>query len=133
MEVIPRPAPKRRKRSSDRERLEQEALFRWARLPATKSVYPGIDLMSCSLNGVKLSKLQAIKAKNGGMLKGEHDIKIPVARHGRIGLSIEMKAGKNKPTPEQLWYGDRLTEEGWRVCYCWSWKDAQQEIINYLS
>ena len=105
-------------------------LFTWARYSRCK--YPQLDLLSCSLNGVKLSKAQAGKARAAGMLAGEHDVKLPVSRGGFIGLSIELKAGKNKPTTEQLWYGDRLTEEGWYVCYRWSWTEAADTIKAYL-
>ena len=116
----------------DHEFKEQSALFEWARNPAVVRVYPALRLLSCSLNGVKLSKAQAGKAKAAGMLKGEHDVRLPVARGGYAGLSIEMKAGKNKPTPEQLEYGEQIADEGWLVCYCWSWTDARDEIVSYL-
>jgi len=109
----------------------QCALFQWARLYAKN--YPGLDLLSCSLNGVKLTKAQAGKAKAAGMLKGEHDVKLPVARGGYHGLSIELKAGKNKATGEQVWYGERLSEEGWLVGYCWQWTAAAHLITAYLS
>lgn len=111
---------------------EQCALFEWARIPAVVAQYPGIDLLEGSMNGVKLSKAQAGKAKAAGMLKGAHDVRLPVPRSGYIGLSIEMKAGKNGPTDEQLWYGGRLEAEGWCVFYCWSWIDAKEAIIAYL-
>ncbi len=111
--------------------LMQCALFQWARY--SMRTYPALDLLSCSLNGVKLTKGQAGKAKASGMLAGEHDVKLPVARSHYIGLSIELKAGKNKPTPDQLWYGNRLMEEGWFVAYCWSWEEAKDLIIKYLT
>ncbi|CAH0532178.1 hypothetical protein UAM5_00061 [Ralstonia phage UAM5] len=111
---------------------EQSALFGWARIPAVVAQHPGIDLLEGSMNGVKLSKAQAGKAKAAGMLKGAHDVRLPVARGGYLGLSIELKAGKNKPTDEQLWYGGRLAEEGWCVHYCWSWNDARGVIVAYL-
>ena len=125
--------PVARKPRVDREFQEQSALFKWARLPAVQRLYPALRLLSCSLNGVKLSKAQAGKAKAAGMLKGEHDVRLPVARGGYIGLSIEMKAGNNKPTQEQLDYGDLLADEGWCVRYCWSWEDAKTEIVAYLA
>lgn len=109
----------------------QQALFTWARLAA--NLYPGLDLLSCSLNGVKLSKAQAGKAKAAGMLPGEHDVKLPVARGGFNGLSIELKAGRNKPTEDQLWYGSRLVSEGWCVEYLWSWEEAMDLIVAYLA
>lgn len=110
----------------------QAALFQWARLPTVQAKYPGIDLMSCSLNGVKLTAAQAGKAKASGMLKGEFDIKIPVARGRYHGLVIEMKAGRNKLTPDQVWYGQRMAQEGWCVVTCWDWEKARDEIVLYL-
>ena len=124
---------KPRAKRVDHEHQEQAALFQWARNPAVLKMYPELALMSCSLNGVKLSKAQAGKAKAAGMLKGEHDIRLPVARGGFIGLSIEMKWGKNKPTEEQLEYGRRLRAEKWFVCYCWSWTEAKIHIMAYLA
>lgn len=112
---------------------EQAALIAWCRIPANIARYPGLDLISASLNGVKLSKAQAGKAKAAGMLAGEHDLRIPVPRGEFIGISVEMKAGRNKPTTEQLWYGSRLQEEGWKVVYAWSWIEARDAIVAYLS
>lgn len=120
-----------RKRRAEPEFAMQSALFSWARLAA--NVYPGLDLLSCSLNGVKLTAAQAGKAKAAGMLKGEFDIKLPVARGGYHGLIIEMKVGHNQPTPEQIWYGKRMVEEGWKALVCWDWEAAKEEIISYLS
>ncbi|KDR25939.1 hypothetical protein [Caballeronia zhejiangensis] len=127
------PSGQPKARRVDREFLEQSALFTWARNPAVTAKYPELELMSCSLNGVKLSKAQAGKAKASGMLKGEHDIRLPVARGRYHGLSIEMKYGDNRPTPEQKEYGRRLEEQGWRVHYCWSWTEAREAIIAYLT
>lgn len=110
---------------------QQCALFTWARMAEKR--YPGLDLLSCSLNGVKLSKAQAGKAKAAGMLKGEYDVKLQVARGGYHGLSIEMKAGKNKLTDAQEWFGGRLAEEGWSVHCLWSWEAAKDVIIDYLA
>lgn len=120
-------------RKGDREHQEQSALFAWARNPATLKKHPELHLLSASLNGVKLTKSQAIKAKKAGMLAGEHDVRLPVARGGYTSLSIEMKAGDNRPTAKQLEYGERLESEGAKVCYCWSWIEAKEQIERYLS
>jgi hypothetical protein len=123
-----------RKRRAEPEFLMQSGLFAWARLPVVQKTLPGIDLLEGSMNGVKLTAAQAGKAKAAGMLKGVHDIALPVARGPYIGLSIELKAGKNKPTEEQIAYGKRLKEEGWRVEYVWDdWTKAKAIIIGYLS
>lgn len=122
-----------RKPRQSPELLEQIALFSWARMPSTLRKYPELALLSCSLNGVKLSKAQAGKAKASGMLAGEHDVRLPVARGGYTCLSIEMKSGNNKPTDLQLDYGEKLEAEGGCVRYCWSWTEAKEAIESYLA
>lgn len=122
-----------RKKRNEFEYLEQKALFEWAKNPATLKKYPAIDLMSSSLNGVRLGISQAKKAKYSGMLAGEYDIKLPVKRGSYIGLIIEMKHGKNTLTEEQKWYKKRMQEEGHYAVECWNWEDAKKEIENYLS
>lgn len=114
------------------EKQAQEALFTWARNPAVLKQYPALDLLSSSLNGVRLTPIQAVFAKRGGMLKGEWDIRLPVARGGYIGLAIEMKAGKNKLTAEQKWYRQRLDEEGHFTEVCYDWVTAKDVLVAYL-
>lgn len=110
----------------------QCALFEWARNPAVQAQFPGIDLMSCSLNGVHMSVAQRSKAKASGMLVGEWDVRLPVARGGFVGLAIEMKAGKNRLTEEQIKYGARMQQERWQCAVCYRWDDARLIITNYL-
>lgn len=114
------------------EHQEQVALFSWARNKAVLAKYPELELLSCSLNGVKLGAVQAKKMKAAGMLAGEHDVRLPVARGGYHCLSIEMKAGDNRPTIKQLDYGTMLEEEGGYVRYCWSFEEAKKVIEDYL-
>lgn len=121
------------KRRADPEFREQCALFSWARLPTIQRQHPALRLLEGSMNGVRLSAAQAGKAKAAGMLKGQHDIRLPVARGPYIGLSIELKVGKNTPTDEQLQVGQWLEEEGWCVRYAWGWLAAQEEILAYLA
>lgn len=108
----------------------QAALFNWAELFEKK--YPVLRLLRGSLNGVHLSKAQAGKAKAAGMKKGEHDVTLMSPRGGYTGLSIELKCGKNKPTTDQLEYGECLKSEGWFVAYCWEWTEAADLIKRYL-
>lgn len=108
----------------------QCALFNWAEL--LEKTYPALRLLRGSLNGVHLSKAQAGKAKAAGMRKGEHDVTLLVPRGGYTGLSVELKYGKNKPTKEQIDYGETLKAEGWYVAYCWEWTDAADLIKRYL-
>ena len=121
------------------EHSHQCALFAWARNPATLAKYPELDILEGSANGVKMSMTQAVGMKKAGMLKGSHDIALKVSRQGFNGLSIELKrpkeGGKPKGTisAEQLWYGDRLKQEGWSVHYCYGWDEAKKVIEWYLS
>lgn len=115
------------------EHAHQSALFTWTRLPAVRSAFPGIDLLEASLNGVHLSKAQAGKAYAAGMLRGALDLNLPVARGQYFGMRVEMKHGRNKPTPDQEWHAARLQEEGWYVVVCWDWEDARDEIVRYLA
>ena len=114
------------------EQQSQEALFSWAKNPATLAKYPALDLLSSSLNGVRLTIMQAVFAKRGGMLKGEWDVRLPVARGGYIGLIIEMKAGKNTLTKEQKYYEMRMKAEGHYTAVCYDWISAKAIIEGYL-
>lgn len=127
------PPAKDVKRKAQPEYEEQCALFEWARNPAVLNQLPALKLLSSSLNGVKLSKAQAGKAKAAGMLAGESDVKLPVSRGKWIGLIIEMKAGQNTATEEQLKYGSLMEAEGHSFHICYSWQEAKGIIENYLS
>lgn len=128
--IFTRPPAKRR---AEPEYQMQAALFTWARNPAVLAKHPDIALLEGSMNGVKLTAAQAGKAKAAGMLKGAHDITLPVPRGSFIGLSIELKAGKNKPTPEQIAYGEALINQGWKVLYVWNdWLEVKDEIERYM-
>jgi hypothetical protein len=122
-----------RKRRAEPEFQMQAALFTWARNPAVLAKHHELALLEGSMNGVKLTAAQAGKAKAAGMLKGAHDITLPIARGGYSGLSIELKAGKNRPTEEQIEYGNRLAAEGWKVAYIWDdWLAVRDEILSYV-
>lgn len=120
------------KRKAQPEFDEQCALFSWARDEILVMKYPALKLLSSSLNGVKLTRAQAGKAKAAGMLKGESDVRLPVPRGGYVGLIIEMKYGNNTATPEQLEYGRAMEDEGHRFEICYSAQEAQAVILSYL-
>jgi len=119
---------------------EQAALFRWAE--GFKHVYPELALLNGSLNGVRLSRTQAGKAKAAGMKKGYLDISLPVPRGGYHALFIELKIkpyrnhkGKmiySYPTEEQLWWIEQLNKHGNRAVICKGYDAAKAEILTYL-
>lgn len=118
---------------NDGEFKSQCALFEWRDIPAVLRTYPALHLLQGSMNGIPLGAAIAGKAKAAGMLKGWPDVQLPVARGQYIGLTVEMKWGKNKATTEQLAIGELLTAEGWLVTYHWDWIEAKNEIIAYLN
>lgn len=121
------------KRKAQPEFEHQCCLFTWARNPATQRKYPALALLSASLNGVKLTKAQAGKAKAAGMCKGESDVRLPVARGQYIGWICEMKVKPNKPTPAQLEYGAAMQAEGHRFIIAYDWEVARRDLEAYLS
>src|SRR5436190_19296296 len=43
-----------------------------------------------------------------GTRKGFPDLIVPIARHSRIGLALELKVTPHKPTTDQLWWHRQL-------------------------
>jgi len=119
---------------------EQAALFRFA--AEFERYYPELALLNGSLNGVKLTIGQGVKAKAAGMKKGFPDINLPVSRGGYHGLFIELKIkpyrnhkGKMvypQTSKEQLWWIDQLNKYGYRAVICKGFDSARAEILTYL-
>jgi hypothetical protein len=61
-----------KQRNAQPEAIEQEHVIKWAR--DNENNYPFLWLLHSSLNGVKLSKNQAGRAKTQGMLSGVPDL-----------------------------------------------------------
>ena len=83
-------------------------------------------------NGGKRNAAVAAKLKAEGVVSGMPDIHIPVARKGFIGLWIEMKAGKNKQTKNQMAIMDMLRNEGHKYEVCYSFEEFQKVVNGYL-
>lgn len=113
------------------EHNEQAALFHWAELMTRK--HPGLDLMYAIPNAARRSLRQGAWMKAEGMKAGVPDVHLPVANREHIGLWIEMKAGKNRPTPEQRARMAALEEQGHLCVVCYCWRDAAAVIELYLS
>jgi len=109
----------------------QKMIFEWAEFQ--KGKYPELSLLNGSLNGVKLTIGQAMKAKRGGLKKGYPDLFLPVARGKYHGLFIELKYGNNKPSTEQIYWLSRLEGEGYMAEICYGAKEAIELILAYLN
>lgn len=129
-------ARKRRASSRQAEHLEQKALFQWA-LQVERQL-PELRNLFAVPNGGDRHPAVAAKLKAEGVRRGVPDVMLAwVVRdeRGQImapGLYIEMKAGRNRPTPEQLDWRSRLIAAGYSWWVCYSWKDAANAILEYL-
>lgn len=112
------------------EAQDQAAVIQWARYQRRK--WPVLDLLHGDMQGVKLNIGQAVKAKAQGSIRGWPDLFLPVARCEFHGLFIELKVGKNKMSPDQLFIQHRLTDEGYLCVMCVGADAAIKQICSYL-
>lgn len=117
------------KRNAQPEAIEQERVIKWAR--DNENNYPFLWLLHSSLNGVKLSKNQAGRAKTQGMLSGVPDLFLPVPKNGFHGLFIEMKSGKGRLSTNQTCFLSKVELLGYKIAVCYSANEAIKTIENY--
>ena len=115
---------------SEREHLEQVALMQWAELAKRK--YPELGRLYAVPNGGFRHPSVAAKLKAEGVRAGVPDLHMPAARAGYHGLYIEMKAGKNKPSAEQLAWMTDLENAGYACYVCYSSAKAAAVLEAYL-
>lgn len=109
----------------------QVALFQWAALESRR--WPELEDMFATLNGLRLTIGQAVKAKAAGMTKGIADIWLPVPRGDYHGLVIELKKAKGgKKSDEQVKRIARLVSRGYFACFCAGFDEARETIENYM-
>lgn len=115
------------------ESAHQAQVIEWAKwaYKANPARYPNLDLLHCSLNGVKLSQTQAKIAKGQGMLSGVPDLFLPVPKNGFHGLYIEMKSEKGRVTENQHWFLSKTDGLGYKSVVCYSAKEAISAIQAY--
>ena len=118
-----------KKRNAQPEAAEQENVIKWAR--DNEKTYPFLWMLHSSLNGVKLSKIQAGKAKASGMLSGVPDLFLPVPRGCFFGLYIEMKSAKGRIMPSQSRYLKTVSDFGYNAVVCYSSSEAIEKIKEY--
>jgi hypothetical protein len=103
------------------EHNEQAALFRWAAM--SERMYPELALMYAIPNAARRSPRQGAWP----------DIHLPVAAGKYIGLWIEMKAGRNKPSVAQARFLRSLAILGHKTAVCYNWDEARAQIEAYLN
>ena len=128
------------RRPAQREQKEQEALFRWRDLVRSTGRYPGIGTMFAIPNGAHLQGNDARRAaqwsrlRRAGARSGVSDVFLPVARNGRHGLWIEMKAPKPHDAPvtkDQTAWITEMREEGYEAHVAYGWSEAIGIINRY--
>ena len=113
------------------ESAHQAQVIEWSRWAYKTGKYPMLNMLHCSLNGVKLSGTQARIAKGQGMLSGVPDLFLPVPKNGYHGLFIEMKSEKGRLTENQHWFLTNAESLGYKTAVCYSAKEAIAAIQAY--
>jgi hypothetical protein len=94
--------------------------------------YP--DVLAAHIpNEGKRTPFERFKFKYLGGKAGIPDVMVFCRSGEFVGLAIELKAGKNKPTQAQNEWLEALTKNGW-AAYCFNdFDDCKQTIDKYLS
>lgn len=112
------------------EHEEQVALFQWA--ATMEGRLPALMMLFAVPNGGHRHKAVARRMRAEGQKAGVLDVWLPIPRKEYHALIIEMKVGRNRLSPEQRWWADRLTEHGYCVAVCYGWLQAARGIVRYL-
>jgi hypothetical protein len=113
------------------EHSEQAALFDWAAWQANLGIEP-LRYMFAIPNGGLRNKATAARLKAEGVKPGVPDICLPWPAGGYHGLYIEMKVGRNKPTPEQNACLEWLNEAGYLALVANGCDEAKRILVDYL-
>jgi hypothetical protein len=112
------------------EHQEQAALM--AMCAALEGQHPEIALLYAIPNGGHRHVAVAARLKAEGVKAGVPDLHLPVARGRWHGLYLELKVGRNKPTPEQAQWHERLRAQGYAVVVCYGADQALTALQRYL-
>lgn len=115
------------------EAQEQKAVFDWAMQPSVRAVWPELKLLHHIPNGGKRDRVEAAHLKAQGVKRGVPDLCLPVARDKFHGLYIEMKTDKGRTSPEQKWWQEELTGQGYFATVCHGWQAAVDALKWYLA
>lgn len=86
----------------------------------------------CENEGKKTPQ-QAYRSKQKGLKAGVPDIMIFEPRGKYVGLAVELKVGKNKPSPEQDAWLLKLAFRGWATSVCYSLEDFIKLFNHYIN
>ena len=84
-------------------------------------------------NERKCSIIQGNILKRKGVKSGVADILVAIPMGGYHGLWVELKTGKNKPTPNQKRFLARMTARGYLAICVWDFEGVQFAVLEYLN
>lgn len=93
-------------------------------------------------NDIRSQQIRGAQLKAQGVRSGVSDVSLPVRRGPCCGLYIEMKKPTEKPkregsrggvSDEQKEFGEFVQSQGYGFIICYSWEEARDVIIAYLS
>ena len=111
----------------------QQAVIRWSQQAGVRKMFPQLALLYHIPNERKCTPQQGARLKRMGVKSGVPDLHLPVARGVYHGLYLEMKTEKGRVSANQMWWLERLRENG---CCCVVWsslEDATHTLVTYLT
>lgn len=119
------------KRRNQGEHVHQSAFVKLCALHEHR--FPALKYLFAVPNFARLRSQREVAARlREGLKKGVPDLWLPYPSQGHPGLIIENKFGKNKPTPEQLEWIERMRAVNWRVVVCYSFEQQVATLLDYL-
>jgi len=114
------------------EYAQQCAIFEFAAIMSKE--HPELEMLVGSMNGVRLTMGQAVKAKKAGMKKGYPDLRLDVPRGKYHGLRIELKkkTGGLLSWEQGLWLA-WLTEQGYYAVVARGEDAAKEILMRYIT
>ena len=107
----------------------QMALLEWLRLYDRRAW----ELTVHTPNGGARSAVTGARLKALGVRRGFPDLTLWLPRGGFHGLAVELKAGRNKMTPEQADWLAHMNSAGWMAVCCVGLDAARDTFASYLA
>jgi len=111
------------------EELDQQLLINWVLRTYGKEVE---QWMHHSPNGGRRDGVVGAKMKAMGTRRGFPDLVLYVGRGKYVGLVVEMKLGKGRPSKEQNGWLNHLEGEGYSCHVCYGLDEGVEAISRYL-
>lgn len=91
------------------------------------------DILYCAtMGGVKLTIGQARKCKEAGYRKGIPDLLIYTPSKNFVGLALELKTDKGRPSREQMAWINELRGFGWSAHVVYGYDQAVEKLFAYF-